>query len=1135
MWRNMSVHFDTETYLKFLGRTLSRVYLDRNSNESYSFEELFFELRIDEGRFAFQSYSDRMKQARDTFNQNSGDTIRSQVSASIKSMIQEFSSAERDLIPIPSKIPESSKPDQRPNVINTSIKNENRLLNEKIIGKIEGYQKSSRTVIKRLRGENNPNFQKPEAQKDATFDREMQSNLVDVHESQDQDSRSLLDYETERGIGKSSLIINKTGIPSRVLAIASAGHGKTTMLKRIALFYSHSNHLGVHDQTIQRKYSLHGDLIPVIVRLRDYPNSESVFTKLITKSICDVIRSSQSEGVFSDDTENALDITVANWLETITSRLLLLIDGLDEITNHFRVQFLRSLDEYLKEHPETHIIMTSRAAGLSESGIRSKLEDMNFRGRSIVALIDEDVRAYAMSWITATQPKHQHDTLLMAVDQIMNQKKFEFLREFMRTPLELLIILKQIVNDTISLNRHQLFHDMLWEVITNHVVDSEKKSAVFEDTMTFLSYIAYQMQINGTLSITQTDIERSLEYYNQLSFQTDIFSKRDVTTFIGFLEGLSSNVGVIEKDDRTNDVAYVFPIRAHQEFLCSYACCHLRLSSSQTRPDPSMVISEHIEDSRWISVINFVLSDLGNDNLEMFEKVLFMVFSTTKNVDLIQTVVEADHSVGLPQAIALCENQFKSSRLSPTQQELLRYSLNMRTSFSISNALRNLYRDSDWIGERGYLEAFSISLIVTCLKNGESPLVMAKQHLLSISQKNARVGAMMISLLVKIIFGERYSGYKGHTSDVVVISNQVVDSLHQWAVQSRDYTFVEALTNLWLTRLEGYEVIYPILDLDLISVVIDEIDKQNQLALRVFLKGVEASQDPVFYELKELFSTLGSFPILSKANQSTKKDIFISGLLEMFRVRSVRDRQLDVIAMETALYYYESGIEELLNYWVNNVCKGMPSLQVGNPFRIEREQNHFLNLRETIQSLESTFQQTTPNKKIKSALGYFTDGEVVRAAQHCIKNMRMEEDESDLINLAFLIRYGHLSRDELNTDMELDLPSLLAKGVAQKEPYAVMNMALYHLEQENFDEAHSLLSSLSSEQWDDVTEGFWLPNLWIDRNHDPEGALVCVLANLYVGRAFDDLKIMKQVADPKILESIRSRISNNQSKQPLND
>lgn len=132
----------------------------------------------------------------------------------------------------------------------------------------------------------------------------------------------------------------------------------------------------------------------------------------------------------------------------------------------------------------------------------------------------------------------------------------------------------------------------------------------------------------------------------------------------------------------------------------------------------------------------------------------------------------------------------------------------------------------------------------------------------------------------------------------------------------------------------------------------------------------------------------------------------------------------------------------------------------------------------------------------------FRSGDILGAANFCIRTMGIEV-ASNNTNLAFLIRYGNLTQDDLEPRSEYSIPDLLAEGLKEQDSYALINMALYELDLKQYSQAKSFLDQISEKGWHDVSGRFWYPELW-QRISDPEGALVSVLAHAYGNCEFDD-------------------------------
>lgn len=1076
----MQIKVEESTYRKALETSLERISFDRSSGESFSFEEVFYPLEIEEGKYAFQSYAEQMELAHKLI---SSSTIMYSDMSSAKAQATEIVERIRLLqSKMDSSLSQNDQPQEKHKKEEAPVGNDNKAISKQILEKIKSQQINS-TAISGL----------------PTFDEEQmgRTNLLEV----------------EPQFKHSSLIIPDED-RSRVLAVASAGHGKTTLLRRIALYYCHPFSDNENHLEIRKKYALSGDFIPCLIQLRDISDHNYSIARAIENSIVSTFKNSNLSRF---DVDVSLESAVQKWSKSISSKLLLLVDGLDELSDSMRFSFLSALDDYLLGNSQTHVILTSRVAGLSDPKIQSILRKMGFRGRSIIPLTDEDAKKYSERWIDVTQPDEQREQLKSAIEQILNQNKFKYLKEFMRTPLELLLILKQIANDSFSLNRFQMFRDTLWEYFTNHVKRYDQKRPIFEDTMTLLSFIAYQMQLNDSMFISVNELEKLSKELSHLSFHTNLIKNGTLDDYREVLDSIAANVGIIERDDRTSDIVYTFPIRAYQEFLTAHACCHLRLNTELSKPDPCGVLRQHLNDSRWISITNFALSDLGTNNQHEFDAIIGLIFKEISDIEQLRAVVEADLAITKDHALILCDNVFSNQVMTEEQKELLVACMNTKSAYAYAYALKALYQ-ADINGEK-YLEANALSTIIWEYNSGRSAYKKALACIQSGVMHQLILGAQMISLMAKSLMDEVSAAYKDKIRKDLRVTEDLLVALTGNAIIQKDITSIAALTNIWLSKAEGSEKAKLVLDAELASIVINELNKSIPVIQKLCLEGRNVSKSPDYKRIQEMIFTLGSIPFSANTKSLLNHDqgnVFVSTFMQAMYQSSKDDVDVDQVAIATACLYYCWDINRFMEAWTAEVCKGMPSEHVRKDMCSIREQNHFDLVKKGLSKLErayreehqkdlnsiNPFEATIPSDPVFSL---FRSGDCRGAANYCIRTMGT--GNANKTNLAFLLRYGHVNQSDLDSQIEFTIPELLSEGVKNQERFSLVNMALYELEQAHYSLAESFLAQMTEEGWRDVSERFWYPELW-RRSKDPEGALVCVLAHIYGDCEFDDYEEM---------------------------
>ena len=633
------------------------------------------------------------------------------------------------------------------------------------------------------------------------------------------DGRDLLLVEPHREL-RHSLCVPTGECLDRLIVVASAGHGKSTLLRRLAFYYCDTQHEKAPHLELQKAYGLSAGSrrIPCIIYLRNIDNvrkpPENMVVAALVESVLDVLWT----GLQSDFDAGNLTVmpTYAQvrdhakaWVSEHSDSLMLLIDGMDELPEGMRCAFLKSLEIFLSKYPLTPVIMTSRVAGLLESvkeddtdcddtmgkdGIMKLLRRMQFRGRSIIPLSDKSAEAYALRWIDMTQADQQKSLLREALHKVQTQRKFAYLKTFMRTPLELLSVLKQLTRDMLSLNRCEMFRDMMWHLVTNHADGHENKQALFDDTMTLLSFIAYQMQMKERLYLTQTELMALEEDFGNLLFYTEMVGEEyaEMPRVLQYLDDLAANVGIIERDERTDVVSYTFPIRSYQEYLCAYACTHLVLQEDVTPVD---LLQKYMDNNHWWVIINFALSDLQQSNHTAFDVLIRDVFSRNRQEELTRTVLEANPTLTMEHAMIFCEQYFSTPTLSLSQRDLIMTCMETRSAYMYPYALSSLMKQAT--GGDVYVEAMARMSVIQVLGSRQSG---GEQLLADLTHKDPSrqvLSALMLQILAEASFGVSLHPYMAQADAFVSALTGWQDVLSQAVTNGRPTVALHA-SHAWV-------------------------------------------------------------------------------------------------------------------------------------------------------------------------------------------------------------------------------------------------------------------------------------------------------------------------------------------------
>lgn len=152
-----------------------------------------------------------------------------------------------------------------------------------------------------------------------------------------------------------------------------------------------------------------------------------------------------------------------------------------------------------------------------------------------------------------------------------------------------------------------------------------------------------------------------------------------------------------------------------------------------------------------------------------------------------------------------------------------------------------------------------------------------------------------------------------------------------------------------------------------------------------------------------------------------------------------------------------------------------------------------------------------------SVMDLFRRGAYYEAAQLSIEQASILNDVPSKNNIAFLIRFGELDTSKLSAPFSLKIPDLLKVGLEAKEPYSMINYALYEVKAKHFKKAADLLTHLSQKDWESVAP-FWIEEVFDKHDQNPEGALVALLAS-----SNSESIVIHEELVPKMLEIAHTR------------
>ncbi|WP_263251345.1 NACHT domain-containing protein [Saccharopolyspora rosea] len=326
----------------------------------------------------------------------------------------------------------------------------------------------------------------------------------------------------------------------RTLVRGEAGSGKSTLLRWIAVQAARENFTG-------ELADLNGT-IPILVKLRSYADDPLP----------------NPEGFLADPQGPTLGPVPEGWThrQLLAGRVLLLVDGVDELAEAKRRQVRDWLDKLLRNYPDTRIVVTSRPAAASTKWLAAE----GFRTVDLEPMTASDVRDFLDRWHRAllaadsrtlpfdrAEVENRHRDLLVQLDARPH------LRGLARNPLlcAMLCALNLDRGGDLPRDRNSLYDAALEMLLVRREAEREIRHQVVLDyrhKLTLLQDLAYWLVLNG-----RSEMDRTMALRR---FDRKFASMRGTTaTPEGSLDHLVERSGVI-REPAENRIDFV-----HRTFL----------------------------------------------------------------------------------------------------------------------------------------------------------------------------------------------------------------------------------------------------------------------------------------------------------------------------------------------------------------------------------------------------------------------------------------------------------------------------------------------------------------------------------------------------------------------------------------
>jgi predicted NACHT family NTPase len=365
---------------------------------------------------------------------------------------------------------------------------------------------------------------------------------------------------------------------SKLMILGKPGAGKTTFLKYLATACIDGN--------------LFTDLVPVFVTLKDFADTENISSLLgfISRQAeqYGVAETTQVNRGFFDSLFNR-DV---NAIETLLrkGKMLVLLDGLDEVREKDDERVLREIKEFSQRYSESQMVVTCRIAA------KQYIFEL-FTEVEVADFDPQQIDTFAENWFRKKEIK--------AEDFLEELKKYRGVQELATSPLLLtLLCLAFGESGSFPTNRSELYKEGLdallrkWDSKRGIRRDSVYKDLSVQKKEDMLSQIALNTFEKGDYFVKQGQLEDYICDYirNTANAKTDDEELHLDSEVV--LKSIEAQHGLFVERARG---IYSF---SHLTFHEYFAARQIVLSTSPSKLETAMQnLVNHITDKRWREVI----------------------------------------------------------------------------------------------------------------------------------------------------------------------------------------------------------------------------------------------------------------------------------------------------------------------------------------------------------------------------------------------------------------------------------------------------------------------------------------------------------------------------------------------------
>lgn len=795
------------------------------------------------------------------------------------------------------------------------------------------------------------------------------------------------------------------GVPSRKIILSNPGYGKTTYAKRIALAYADKGRYALDDLW-------QGVLFPLLLycrSLNDYDISEE-------DSFLDIayrIAQKQFDCISGDFSEfkEMLDSHAK------TGDLLLIIDGYDELfSRNNQRRFSKLLHDYLSENDNVHLLLTSRIVSFIKNDFADKESINNIMSipgirRNIIKELDEESKeAFIRKWHQALFPFDPEKK--KTANSIIAQLKlpaFAYLRMMTSVPLHLSnILFVARVTNRIPTNKVQLYEEYIGVSLNWHATGNLEA----DEIKTQLAYVAYYMMKRELIRFSrgmliQALLKCSVDLDGEFRAPLD---ESNVDLFINELEERTCLLKSIRK--LLGEDYYQFTHLQFQEYLTAYAiakCCSEDLNT------PRELVAKYYNKNSWREVIVLTIMLVNRSERNQLIDYLIHEAKTTENnyyaTNLLFELITNGVINKLEKRHAIYDLLFKE-HITDNQINSICKFLEDIQSDDFVGYVTEMFEQSLAEGDSNYSFALATIKAYEYLKDNKNPLEEAEKQVLTQNGADFVANLYVFTVLGWCKYCNIKSDFFGQD---IILSDAFLRKITRWLKAKSSY-YNDIATVIKDIILAEYIMDYKHFDEDVFKSSIRFLADTNE--------KIRNSAEKVLSVFPISFLTLS---FAGNNNVESLKPEFLEKYRVCFHDPQKAEETVFLFAVCAMLGCWDTASDELLNEFTD-----LEGYYVQNKKNSNDEARKRLSiLRKQISDLSDPFSAGMYYYSIKeydSAKAAFILA--YRKGATAVKN-----------NLAYMLRRGEISGVRIE-GKEYSVSELLAEGVAENEPFSVVNYAL---------------------------------------------------------------------------------------------